>query len=301
MTTVTVIYVAYRTPIGMLKRSVESVRSDAQVAGVDLQILIADNGGVSPTDLELMGVEVTGTGENVGFGEAVNAAVMRASGEFCLLMNPDSSIRAGSLSALIEAGRTQPHALLGALLVNAGVPQVHAYNVWTSSLQLALRKRSWRARLDTLVGNGRPARVDRLCGAGLFSRTDDLRRLGPFDPSFFLYGEDVDLSLRARAAGYQTVLVPLAVVDHDAGTSSPGASAIVERARIDGHLRIVATHRSRAVSLLSRIDVILAALLGTILSRDPRTRTARLARVKEVRRWGLQSVAPRFDPQMSAR
>jgi len=46
------------------------------------------------------------------------------------------------------------------------------------------------------------------------------RELGGFDERFFVYGEDVDLGLRARAAGYRPLLCPDAVVVHDVGASS---------------------------------------------------------------------------------
>ena len=51
-------------------------------------------------------------------------------------------------------------------------------------------------------------------GACLVARTETLRRLGPFDERIFLYGEDIDLGLRAADAGVETVFRPDARVVH---------------------------------------------------------------------------------------
>ena len=87
--TVSVIYVAYRTPVQMLQESIESVQLAAARAQIDLEVLIADNGGVEIYRDQLGDVMIVGTGENLGFGHAVNNATAAARGEHVLLMNPD--------------------------------------------------------------------------------------------------------------------------------------------------------------------------------------------------------------------
>jgi GT2 family glycosyltransferase len=60
----------------------------------------------------------------------------------------------------------------------------------------------------------RRRRVAWAVGCCLVARTDVLRRLGPFDEATFLYGEDMDLGLRARDAGVETWFEPSARVLH---------------------------------------------------------------------------------------
>lgn len=294
---ISVIYVAYRTPLEMLEHSIASVRVASAHASVDVDIVIADNGGDVKYAEALDGATVVGTGENVGFGSAVNTALLASRGDHVLLMNPDSVVEPELFNELISASATAPErSLSGALLVKDGRPQIHAYNVWSGSIELALKKSHWTTALDAIVKAGSPAEVTRLCGAGLYASRAALVELGPFDDSFFLYGEDVDLSLRAKAIGYSLSLVPKAVIRHDAGTSSPGASRLVEQARTDGHLRILANHRGYALNVLARLEVVASALVGAALTRDRESRKTRLARVHEVFRWGLKRVAPRLDP-----
>lgn len=295
--TVTVVYVAYRTPKELLQRSIDSIVESADAASTGLEVLVVDNGGAAEYAHELRQARVIGNGENAGFGHAVNAAVRLATGDHILLMNPDSTADRALLSELLSVHqRTERSTMLGALLIKGGRPQIHAYNLWWSSLELALRKRTWARQLDAIVAKGTPADVSRLCGAGLFSTREALGELGPFDDDFFLYGEDVDLSLRAAAAGLELVLVPRAVIDHDAGTSSEGSSALVERARTDAHLRLVAKHRGYTASLLARVESIVVTLLGAIVARSASARSARLGRLTELRRWGLTRMAAPFSP-----
>ena len=299
---VSVIYVAYRTPPEMLEHSISSVRAAAARASVDVEIVIADNGGGVQYSSAVDDAVVVGDGENVGFGSAVNSALLASRGEYVLLMNPDSAVEPELFDELTRASAVAPErSLFGALLVKDGRPQVHAYNVWSGSIELALKRSRWTRALDGLVASGSPAEVTRLCGAGLFATRSALVELGPFDDSFFLYGEDVDLSLRAKSTGYSLYLVPRAVIRHDAGTSSPGASRLVEQARTDGHLRILANHRGYALNVLARLEVVASALFGAAVTRDHESRRTRLARVREVLRWGLKRVAPRFDPASAVR
>lgn len=299
--TISAIFVAYRTPLSMLQESILSLLTAAEKAQIELQIIVVDNGGAAAYATALPEVTLVGAGKNLGFGHAVNDAVAVAQGEQVLLMNPDSTADENLFVEFLEAKKSAPEgAMFGALLIKGGRPQVHAYNLWWGSLQLLVRKKRWASQIDSIVSSGSPATVTRLCGAGLFASREDLRALGPFDESFFLYGEDVDLSLRAKVAGHALLLVPRAVIDHDAGTSSEGSSRLVERARIDGHLRLLSIHRGYFRALLGRLEVAVSTLLGAALTRSTVARQSRLARLQEVRRWGVRRSAPRFDPASSS-
>lgn len=295
--TTTVIYVAYQTPVELLQRSIESVERAARIANEEIEVLVVDNGGADGYGDDLRTSRIIGDGVNGGFGRAVNSAVRVATGQNVLLMNPDSRAHPDLLRHLRKAQDcSEPGTLFGALLLKAGNPQIHAYNMWWSSIGLLLKKKRWRANIDRAILQGSVVSTARLCGAGLYGDIETLRSLGPFDESFFLYGEDVDLSLRAKEAGADLKLVPKAVIDHDAGSSSEGASALVERARTDAHLRLLATYKGYVPSMLARFESLLVTLLGALLVRDATVRKARLARLQELRRWGATAVAEPFRP-----
>lgn len=294
---VAVVYVAYRTPLLLLEQSIASVREAAESAGVSVEVIVADNGGNDANPSNLAGVRFVGNGDNRGFGAAVNDAVRASEAEWVLLMNPDSTADLRLFSEFERAIVAFPgSAMYGALLRSGGHPQVHAYNLWWSSVGLALSKGRWVKNLDAVVATADPVEVARLCGAGLFARNSLLRGLGPFDDDFFLYGEDVDLSLRAKMAGCRLVLVPQAVIVHDAGTSSEGSSALVERARTDAHIRLVSRYRGYGVSLAARMEAVAVAIIGAFVARSPEARRARIGRLRELRRWGVHRTVTPFSP-----
>jgi GT2 family glycosyltransferase len=289
-----VIYVTYRTPTELLMRSMDSVRTAALQAKLSVEFIIADNGGLAREHVGTGDVRVVGSGENIGFGRMVNRAVAETRGERVLLMNPDSTMSSRGLVELERARRTVGAlSLFGALLVADGRPQVHAYNVWWSSIGLLVKKHAWKEELDRIVRLGEVVEVDRLCGAGLYARRQELLSLGPFDESFFLYGEDVDLSLRAKSKMFRLFLVPRAVILHDAGTSSDGVSELVERARTDAHLRLLTRHCGWMWSLLGRLEFAVITVGGWIVGRG---RGHRMARFDELKRWGLHRLVPPVSP-----
>ncbi|MEJ1182953.1 MULTISPECIES: glycosyltransferase family 2 protein [unclassified Pseudarthrobacter] len=289
---------AYQTPIELLDKSIESVVAAATYADASLEVIVANNGFFSKPLLSHQNVIVTGDGTNLGFGRAVNQAIDVAQGNDVLLMNPDSVIELSAIAEILAARRIWPaRAFYGALLINNGVPQVHAYNVWWSSAQLLLFKRAWRRKLDQDIHIGAPVSVKRLCGAGLFGNRSDFSQLGPFDDDFFLYGEDVDFSLRAQKADLATVLVPKAIIQHDAGTSSGDASSIVERARTDAYFRYSIRHSSTFLAYAGRLESVVVALVGSIRpGQSKQVRLNRLSRLREIKRWGFRSHVGRFDP-----
>jgi GT2 family glycosyltransferase len=63
--------------------------------------------------------------------------------------------------------------------------------------------------------------VDVVSGCFLLIRRTVWDRVGGFDPEFFMYGEDADLCLRVKAAGYQCLICPDARLIHHGGASEP--------------------------------------------------------------------------------
>ncbi len=91
-------------------------------------------------------------------------------------------------------------------------------------------------RIDEPLGP--PA--DLWCGAAVVFHPDYLAAIGGFDPEYFLYYEDVDLGLRGQAAGWKTVHVPEAIVDHRHSDRSVQGTELVE----------VLQHRNRLLTLV---------------------------------------------------
>jgi GT2 family glycosyltransferase len=202
----------------------------------DFEIVIVDNSGsgVAAAFRRPATVQVIENRENVGFGAAVNQAAEKSQAAYIATLNDDAYPQPDWLAALAEACRNDP-----------------AVGMCASRIRLANDPR----RLDSAGlgiypdgttkqrGHGAPAEAyeraeDVLLPSGcaaLFRRAM-LDQVGGFDADYFLYGEESDLGLRARHAGWRCVYAPEAVVDHDYSKSAGRATRLkayyVERNRL---------------------------------------------------------------------
>ena len=189
--------------------------------------------------------------ENVGFARAVNAALRQATGRYWLLLNSDTQMPPGTMTALCDVldSRTDI-AVCGPLLRNAdGSPQFSwahfpgPRSEWTGHLD--------RSQSPHPLGNFahaperaemQPFAVDWIGAACFLVRAESARRVGLLDEGFFFYGEDVDLCYRLRQQfgnqGGKTLLVPTATITHLGGQSSCRIATIARRHLFWSSLRL---------------------------------------------------------------
>jgi GT2 family glycosyltransferase len=167
-------------------------------------------------------------GENVGFGAGSNRGVAEASGEATVLLNPDTELLDDGLDRL-AAGALARGALVGPRVLNpdrsiqpsASGPEVGAWPWVRALVPAAIQPDAARARTEPYRLD-RPLEVSWLTGACIAGPTELLAKLGPFDPALHMFGEDIDLGLRAAAAGARCRFDPVAarIVHHGQGSST---------------------------------------------------------------------------------
>jgi len=217
-----------------------------------VETLVVDNasrdGSAEMVEREFPGVTLIRSPTNVGFAAANNLALAQARGRHLLYLNSDTRVHPGALSRMVEVLETHPEvgALGPRLAETDGSLQPSVRTLPTRRALLyqytALRLlRSWRAPYDDYKARDfdytRPAAVEVVMGAALLVRGDLLRRLGGFDPGFFMYYEEVDLCHRVRQAGYQVRFEPSATITHLGGESSRAVKAALEKVQIASLLR----------------------------------------------------------------
>jgi GT2 family glycosyltransferase len=151
---------------------------------------------------------------NHGFGAACNQAARQAQGEFILLLNPDCELRAGSLERCIDALALPQAGICGVALEDESgqiARSCHRFPGFGDLLASAIGLNSlWHTRFDSrmLKWDHRSDRtVDHVIGAFYLMRRSLFERVGGFDERFFVYLEDLDLSLRVRQLGFATHFV----------------------------------------------------------------------------------------------
>jgi GT2 family glycosyltransferase len=180
------------------------------------ELIVVDNDssdGTAEAVLELAPrAKVLSTGRNLGFAGGCDAGAAAAGGELLVILNPDAAPLPGFGEAIRrpwieDRGWAAWQALVadagGTRINSAGNPVHFTGIVWAG-------------------GHGRPiaaapaaGEVTALSGACLAIPLRTWREVGGFPERFFLYHEDVDLSLRLRLRGGALGIEPAATVDHD--------------------------------------------------------------------------------------
>lgn len=177
---------------------------------------------------------------NLGFGGACNTGMAAAKSDLLILLNQDTEVQPGWLSALVAVMAERPD--VGIAGSKALYPDGHLQHAGgTIDNQGGGHHRGHR---DADIGQfDRVAEVPYVTGASMALRRQVFAQTGGFDPAFNpAYSEDVDLCLTVRNTGLRVVYVPDSVlVHHERSTAAaPGAAAMYLQHR--NRLRVVAKH-----------------------------------------------------------
>jgi GT2 family glycosyltransferase len=177
-------------------------------------------------------VELVASPENLGFARGVNLAAARADADFLLLLNPDTVVLDHAVDELVAFARAHPgHGLYGGRTVRPdgalepsscwALPTLWSTLMFVTGLSSLARGSRWLDP-ESMGGWARDTvrEVDVVTGCLMLVPRAVWDELGGFDERYFMYGEDADLALRARAAGLRPIVCPDAVVVHEVGRAS---------------------------------------------------------------------------------
>ena len=227
------------------------------------ELIVVDNasadGSAEVAAQTLPSARVIELEQNLGFAAAANTGAEAARGELLLFLNPDAVPQEGFRQAIARPlgngrGWSAWMGLVtaeGGRVLNSRGGVVHFTGVaWAGGAGEPLPE-----RIES-------AEVGFASGACLAVPADVWRRLGGFPEDYFLYHEDVELSLRLRLAGERVGIEPGAVVDHDYEFArTPTKLRLLERNRVATVLRTYP-----AALLVLVVPALLAAELALIAS-----------------------------------
>ena len=198
----------------------------------DHEIVVVDNASTDGTAAAVRSrwreVRVIDAGANVGFARANNLGIQQTFGSLILLLNPDTSVPAGSLDMLVAAlDARHDAAVVGPRLIDANGRVELSFGRMLSPLA-ELRQKFLAAYAESITR--KPREVHWVSGACLLVRRADAEAVGLMDERFFMYAEDVDFCASIRARGRRVLFCPTAEVVHLRGRSRATASAATERA-----------------------------------------------------------------------
>ena len=171
-------------------------------------------------------VNIIDSNHNLGFARGNNLAIRQASGEYVLLLNPDTFVSEDSIKQVLAFMDTDEkiggvgvmmHNLDGTKAMESRralpTPFVSFKKMLGLSYRYYMKHLSW----------DKPGQIDVMSGAFCMLRRKTLDKVGLLDEDFFMYGEDIDLSYRITKGGYQNWYVPAQIV-HYKGESTQKSS-----------------------------------------------------------------------------
>lgn len=209
----------------------------------DFRVYVVDNGSTDGS-VDLLRdhypeVQVIAHPENLGFAGGMNSGMSAARGELIAALNNDVEADPGWLGAIAAAMDAHPEAGSGASRLMDFKSRDVVDSLGDGFLPVGLSFKAWSGA--HYPANGLPLRhVQSPCAAASVYRRAMLDRIGLFDEDFFAYMEDVDLGLRAQAAGYACIFIPDAVVYHIGSATSGGtASAFSMRLTVRNAYQVI--------------------------------------------------------------
>ena len=177
-------------------------------------------------------VEVIASLDNIGFAKANNLVAAQATTDWLLLLNPDTEVHPGAVDNLLafskahlDAGITGGRTVFpdGSLNIASCWMKITPWSVFCMAVGLTAAFRNSALFNPEAMGSwprDTVREVDIVVGCFLMIPRALWRDLGGFDLKYFMYGEEADLCLRAKARGYQPMITPSAQIMHLVGASS---------------------------------------------------------------------------------
>jgi len=230
---VSIIVVSYNTR----QLTLECLRSVVAETEIPYELIVVDNassdGSAEAIAREFPEICLMAEKENHGFAKANNIAVARARGEYILLLNPDTVVLDSAIDKLVAFARAKPEAkiwggrtLHGDRTLNntCCLPRITLWRVFCRAAGLTALSRNHRFFSEAYGGwdmnDVRP--VDIVTGCFLLISRSLWDDLGGFDLTYFMYGEEADLCLRAtKQFGAHPHFTPDAQIIHYGGASQP--------------------------------------------------------------------------------
>lgn len=285
---VSILVISYNTK----EMTLACLRSVAAETQVTHEVIVLDNKSPDESaqaiatefpDIVLMAEE-----HNHGFAKGNNIAAQRASGEYILLLNPDTIVLDGAIDKLVAFAERVPRARIWGgrtvfgdhrLNTSSCWRRMSLWNIFCRTIGLTAFARSALFNSEAYGGWDRSTQrqVDIVSGCFFLIKRADWQALNGFDPVFVMYGEEADLCLRAvRALQAAPHVTPDATIIHYGGAS--------ERVRADRMIRVL---RAKAELLHRHIPAWQQPLAQTLFLVYPLSR--RIAAAAGLRKKGGES------------
>ena len=227
-----IILVSYNT-VAYITRALASVYQETLENS--FEVIVVDNAStddsVAVLRQQFPQIKLIESKQNLGFAGGVRLGVAQASGHYLLLLNPDTVILDNAIDKLVKFAQQYPNnGIWGGVTLNNDL-SLNSQHAWEKPTfknllfsALGLSKTFNKSAFFNSANYGDWARdsikeVDILSGCFFLTTRQLWNQLGGLDASFFMYAEEADYCLKAKALGYQPIVTPDARIIHHGGVS----------------------------------------------------------------------------------
>jgi N-acetylglucosaminyl-diphospho-decaprenol L-rhamnosyltransferase len=206
-----------------------------QVQGLSFEVIVVDNASTKD-DLDTLQPEfpdaiMIKSVANLGFAGANNLGFKRSTGDYLLLLNPDTEILGDAIQVLVREAQKRPRAgIVGGKLLNTDLSvQLQSIQKFPTILNQVLDAEylllRWphcplwdiaplfRDNIDVIT-------VEVIPGACMLIKRAVFEEVGMFSEDYFMYAEDLDLNFKLKRAGYTNYYAGQAKIVHHGGRST---------------------------------------------------------------------------------
>lgn len=252
---------------------------------VSMEVIVVDNnsvdGSVMMVKEKFPSVHLIENKKNTGFSYANNQAIKISSGEYILLLNPDTVVEEDTFEKVVSFMDTHPDAGgLGVKMLDGKgkflpeskrglpTPAVAFYKIFGLAAIFPKSKLFGKYHLGYL-DKDQTHEVEILSGAFMLMRKTVLDKVGLLDETFFMYGEDIDLSYRILLGGFKNYYFPETRIIHYKGESTKKSSVnyvfVFYKAMVIFAQKHFSQHNAKLFSFLINLAIYLRASLAIVI------------------------------------
>lgn len=207
------------------------------------EVFVVDNhsrdGSVDYLTDRFPSVNIISSNHNLGFARANNIAIRQCSGDYVLLLNPDTIVGENALDEVVAFMDAHPKAGgVGVCMLKVdGTPAMESRRGFPTPLTAFYKMSGLCARFPKSRRFGHyymgylpwnsAEKIEVISGAFCMVRHEALDKIGLLDEDFFMYGEDIDLSYRLLKGGYENWYVPARILHYKGESTHKSSFAYV--------------------------------------------------------------------------
>ena len=220
-------------------------------------------------DADFQNIKLINNSNNVGFSKAVNQGFKKASGEYILILNPDTLFIDDSLEKMLQrAKKSNNPCIIGPKIMSAKMRPEKSH--WKKPRLIKTILSLFYINISDFWRNYSHSKhlgeniVDTVSGCAMLMKRSVFSLLEGFNPDLF-WMEDIDFCVRAKERGYETIFFPNAQIIHYGGQSSKSNVKVRISNQVLSKIKYFKIHHTKIEIIILNVAALISILFKLIL------------------------------------